>query len=46
MADVIAEVEAKIEALKIRLPDLEGKANQKERTAVNKEIYTLENVQK
>ena len=36
--DVIAEVDAKIAALKLRLPDLEGKANKKERTAVNKEI--------
>jgi len=41
--EVIAEVEAKIEALKLRLPELEGKANKKERTAVNKEIYALEN---
>mmetsp|Transcript_26185 Transcript_26185/g.59428 ORF Transcript_26185/g.59428 Transcript_26185/m.59428 type:complete len:238 (-) Transcript_26185:469-1182(-) len=43
MSDVVAEIEAKIEALKLRLPDLEGKANKKERTQVNKEIYTLEN---
>ena len=45
MADeaLIAEVEAKIEALKLRLPGLEGKANKRERTAVNKEIYALEN---
>ena len=40
---LIADVEAKLEALKLRLPDLEGKANKKERTAVNKEIYNLEN---
>lgn len=40
---LIAEVEAKIEALKLRLPELEGKANKRERTAVNKEIYNLEN---
>ena len=43
MADIIAETEAKLEALKLRLPELEGKANKKERTAVNKEIYNLEN---
>lgn len=43
MAEVVAEVEAKMEALKLRLPDLEGKANKRERTAVNKEIYVLEN---
>ena len=43
MADIVAEVEAKLAALNARLPDLEGKANKKERTAVNKEIYALEN---
>jgi len=43
MADLIADVERKIAALKLRLPELEGKANKKERTAVNKEIYALEN---
>ena len=40
---VIAEIESKMEVLKLRLPNLEGKANKKERTAVNKEIYALEN---
>lgn len=40
---LIAEIEAKMEALRVRLPDLEGKANKRERTAVNKEIYNLEN---
>uniref|UniRef100_A0A7S0JJP9 peptidylprolyl isomerase n=1 Tax=Calcidiscus leptoporus TaxID=127549 RepID=A0A7S0JJP9_9EUKA len=43
MEDVIAETEAAIEALKLRLPELEGKANKKERSQVNKEIYNLEN---
>lgn len=32
-------------ALRLRLPELEGKANKKERTAVNKEIYNLENAE-
>ena len=40
---IIEETEEKLAALKLRLPDLEGKANKKERTAVNKEIYNLEN---
>lgn len=40
---LVAEIEGKIEALKLRLPDLEGKANKKERTQVNKDIYALEN---
>ena len=39
----IADIEAKMEALRIRLPDLEGKANKKERTAVNRELYHMEN---
>ena len=46
MADddaLVSEVTAKLEALNARLPDLEGKANKRERTAVNKEIYALEN---
>lgn len=43
MPDIIVEVEAKLEALKLRLPSLDGKANKKERTQVNKEIYNLEN---
>ena len=46
MADMdalVAETEAKIAALKLRLPELEGKANKKERTQVNKDIYNLEN---
>ena len=43
MADIVAEVEAKLAALNARLPDLEGKANKKERTAVSKEIYALQN---
>lgn len=41
--DIIAEVEANIEALKRRLPSLEGKAQKKERAKVNKDIYNLEN---
>ena len=40
---LVAEVEAKLAALNSRLPELEGKANKKERTQVNKEIYALEN---
>jgi len=40
---IIDEVETKLAALNARLPGLEGKANKKERTAVNKEIYALEN---
>ena len=40
---LIAEIEGKMEALKLRLPELEGKANKKERTQVNKELYNLEN---
>jgi FKBP-type peptidyl-prolyl cis-trans isomerase len=40
---LIADMEAKMEALRMRLPDLEGKANKRERTAVNKELYALEN---
>ena len=36
-------VVARIEELKLRLPTLEGKANKRERTAVSKEIYALEN---
>jgi len=40
---IVEETEEKLAALKLRLPDLEGKANKKERTAVNKEIYGLEN---
>ena len=39
---LIADVEAKIAALNLRLPGLEGKANKKERQQVNKEIYELE----
>lgn len=41
--DAITETQQKIEALKLRLDTLEGKANKKERTQVNKEIYALEN---
>ena len=40
---IIEETEAKLAALRLRLPELEGKANKKERTAVSKEIYSLEN---
>lgn len=40
---IVEEVEAQLAALNARLPELEGKANKKERTAVNKQIYTLEN---
>lgn len=43
MTAIIAEVESKLAALRLRLPELEGKANKKERTQVNKEIYALEN---
>jgi len=43
MGDIVAETEAQLAALKLRLPGLEGKANKKERTQVNKEIYNLEN---
>lgn len=43
MDALILETEQRIEALKLRLPSLEGKANKKERTQVNKDIYTLEN---
>ena len=41
--DIVEETEKKLAELNLRLPDLEGKANKKERTAVNKEIYVLEN---
>ena len=41
--ELIADVEAKMEALRLRLPELEGKANKKEGTQVNKDIYALEN---
>jgi FK506-binding protein 3 len=40
---IMEETEAKLAALRLRLPELEGKANKKERTAVSKEIYSLEN---
>lgn len=40
---VIARIEAQLEELKLRLPGLEGKANKRERTQVNKDIYNLEN---
>ena len=40
---IVEEVEAQLAALNARLPELEGKANKKERTAVHKQIYTLEN---
>jgi len=40
---LVARVEAQLAALKLRLPDLEGKANKRERTQVNKDIYALEN---
>eukprot|EP00967_Tisochrysis_lutea_P143314 scaffold266006_cov30-Tisochrysis_lutea.AAC.1 len=42
-AEVIAAVEAQLAALRLRLPELEGKANKRERTQVNKDIYNLEN---
>ena len=41
--DLIAETERKIEALKLRLCELEGKANKNQRSSVNKAIYSLEN---
>ena len=37
------EHDAKGNFLRLRLPELEGKANKKERSAVNNEIYSLEN---
>ena len=40
---LITEIESKMEVLKLRLPNLEGKANKKERTQVNKDLYNLEN---
>ena len=40
---IVEETEAKLAALRLRLPELEGKANKKERTAVSKEMYSLEN---
>lgn len=40
---IVEETEAKLAALNLRLPELEGKANKRERTQVNKEIYALEN---
>jgi FKBP-type peptidyl-prolyl cis-trans isomerase len=40
---IIEETEERLAALQLRLPELEGKANKKERTQVNKEIYNLEN---
>ena len=40
---IVEETEAKLAALRLRLPELEGKANKKERTQANKEIYALEN---
>ena len=40
---VIAEIEERIDALKLRLPQLEGKAHKRERSIINKEIYALEN---
>jgi len=40
---IVEETEEKLAALNLRLPELEGKANKRERTQVNKEIYALEN---
>ena len=40
---LVLEVEEKLRRLNLRLTDLEGKANKKERTAVGKEIYALQN---
>jgi len=42
---IIEETEEKLAALKLRLPELEGKANKNERTKVNKDIYNLENAE-
>ena len=39
---VIEDTESKVAALRLRLPDLDGKANKRERTRVNKDIYELE----
>ncbi len=39
----MASVERQIEGLKLRLPHLEGKEHKRERAAINKEIYNLEN---
>lgn len=38
MNDIVEKTEKQLAALKIRLSELDGKANKKERTAVNKEI--------
>ena len=40
---IIEETEEKLASLKLRLPELEGKANKRERTQVSKDIYALEN---
>jgi FKBP-type peptidyl-prolyl cis-trans isomerase len=39
----VSELESKLDALRLRLPTLEGKANKRERTACSKEIYAIEN---
>jgi hypothetical protein len=43
MCDVILQTETKLAALRLRMPDLEGKEHKRERTRVNKEIHALEN---
>ena len=40
---LVRDVEEKLRRLNARLPDLDGKVNKKERSAVNKEIYALQN---
>jgi len=40
---IVEQTQEKLAALKLQLPELEGKAHKKERTQVNKEIYRLEN---
>ena len=39
---IVEDTEQQLAVLRLRLPELEGKANKKERTAVNKSIYQLE----
>ena len=39
----MVDIAARLSGLIVRLPALEGKDNKKERSAVNKEIFLLEN---
>ena len=43
MATLVERTEAQMAALRLRLEGLEGKEHKRERTAVNKELYNLEN---